>query len=413
MKIKRWKNAEAPVQNLSGMSSRSHRTRPAMIGILVAALSISGMSLAAASTAIPPSTTSNKAHLSSSQLAEIKAILNAHTKPVQFQRPGPVISAKKARGKIVYFLTNSTELPFTQLFLRGLKEAAQVAGVTIKVGDAQSQTSEMGRLMQEAINIRASAVIVFGSQSESIAGAMQAAKAAHIPTILTFQGDPGLPPASQRAQWGAFADVTFCYSCAAALVGDYAIAALHGNVHARMTWESDMPGTVALKRGFASALNKYCPKTCSTTYVGTTNSTAYQDTVAGTQAALLKPETNFIFPEYDGWAAAVLPAITAANAQNRVTVGSDNADLAQMQQMASGTPIKVDVGSPVEWSGWAAMDETLRAIVHAAPVANENLPIRVFDTANISKFNLAADPSTWFGATNYRSDYERLWGLKK
>jgi hypothetical protein len=180
-----------------------------------------------------------------------------------------------------------------------------------------------------------------------------------------------------------------------------------------MTWESDMTGTTALKQGWASTIKKYCPKTCTTTYIGTTNSTAYQDTVAATQAALLKPETNFIFPEYDGWAAAVLPAITSANAQNRVSVGSDNADLAQMQQLKSGTPIKVDVGSPVEWSGWAAMDETLRSMVHVAPVANENLPIRVFDVANISKFNLAADPRTWFGATNYRTDYERLWGLKK
>jgi hypothetical protein len=180
-----------------------------------------------------------------------------------------------------------------------------------------------------------------------------------------------------------------------------------------MTWESDMPGTIAMKQGFAGTLKKYCPNTCTATYVSTTASTTYQDTVAGTQAALLKPETNFIFPEYDGWAAAVLPAITSAAAQNRVSVGSDNADLAQMQQMKSGTPIKVDVGSPVEWSGWAAMDETLRSIVHAAPVVNENLPIRVFDTANVSKFNLAADASTWFGATNYRNDYERLWGLKK
>jgi ribose transport system substrate-binding protein len=71
----------------------------------------------------------------------------------------------------------------------------------------------------------------------------------------------------------------------------------------------------------------------------------------------------------------------------------------------------VDVGNPVEWDGWAAMDQALRAIMKLAPVVNEKTPVRLFDTANVKSIDLTANPASWYGGANYAQDYEKLWGL--
>jgi len=387
-----------------------HRPRgPLAIALVIAValLALAGTTAAAAPNhaAATPS--------SAATLASVKAILDQYSKPVEFHAPGPPVNAKAVKGKKIFFLAVSTQLPFVQLLINGVKSGAAAAGLQVEIGDAQYQTTEAVRLVNQAVSEKVGAIVNFGYSTDSLSGPLQAAKAAGIPIINAFYGDPSVPTKAQTAQWNLKANSTYCYSCAAALVADWAIYATKLKLHAMMTWDPTAPSSAALKRGFAREIAKWCPKTCSASYVSTTGADTFALTTAAAANAVRDPATNFIFPQYDGFIAAVLPPIMAANAQNRVMVGSDNADIAQMQQMAAGTPVKVDIGSPVAWSGWAVVDQSLRAMTGMPPSPDEHLPLRVFDAVNVHKVNLKADEGTWYGPIDYRLSYKRLWGVAK
>ena len=349
--------------------------------------------------------------LSDSVRSELQAKIDDAKKPVDFTDPGPALDARAVAGKSVFFLVNSTQLPFVQGLIDGVEEAGAAAGLDVVVGDGQNQPTEQLRLLQQAVSTKPAAIITFGSTSDQLAGGLKAAKAAGIPVIQTVNGDPGLPSQADQDTYGIVANATYCYSCAAALIADHAILQKDGKVNALMTLDPAQASSQAQKKGFQDELTKYCPATCSVKFVETPTADSFRSTGSAAQAAVQGRQVNFIFPQYDGYIEAVLPTLKSGGAEDRITVGSYNADLAQMKEMADGTPVTIDVGSPVTWLAWGFVDEALRAMTGADPAEDENLPIRVFDTDNIKDVDLAADPGSWYGPADYRASYEKLWGV--
>jgi ribose transport system substrate-binding protein len=343
--------------------------------------------------------------------AELQAKLDAAKAPVSFKDPGPALDATKVAGKSIFFLVNSTQLPFVQSLIDGVKEAGKAAGLKVTVGDGKNQATEQLRLLQQAVSTKPAAIIVFGLSAKQLAGGLKAAKSAGIPVIETVVGDPSMPTAQEQADYGIVSNPTYCYSCAAALIADYAMVNLNGKVNALMTLDPGAASSLAQKSGFANEFAKYCPA-CTVKYVNTPTADSFRSTGSAAQAAVQGQKVNFIFPQYDGYIEAVLPALKSGNAEKRIMIGSYNADLAQVTEMKAGTPVKIDVGSPVPWLAWGFVDEALRSMTGTAPAADENLPIRVFDTTNVDSLDLKADPGTWYGPTDYRASYLKLWGLK-
>jgi ABC-type sugar transport system substrate-binding protein len=354
---------------------------------------------------------SSAAAFTSATMQTLQAKLAAAAKPVTFKDPGPAIDAKKVAGKSIFFLVNSTELPFVQALIDGVKQAGAAAGLSVSVGDGKNQPTEELRLLQQAVATKPAAIITFGQTADQIAGGLAAAKAANIPVIETVVGDPSTPSAADKSKYGIVANATYCYSCASALIADYAMVHLKGKVHALMTLDPGSASSQAQKKGFGDEMAKYC-SFCTVKYVNTPTADSFRSTGSAAQAAVQDGKTNFIFPQYDGYIEAVLPALKSGGAESRITVGSYNADLAQMTEMKQGSPVKIDVGSPVTWLAWGFVDEALRAMTGSPTAPDENMPIRVFDTENVSSVNLKADPGTWYGPIDYRASYKKLWGLQ-
>jgi hypothetical protein len=80
-----------------------------------------------------------------------------------------------------------------------------------------------------------------------------------------------------------------------------------------------------------------------------------------------------------------------------------------MQAIAAGEQV-IDVGNPTVWDGWGAIDAALRAIL-GTDVPVEAAPSRLFDSENIKSIDLKADPGTWYGSTDYRLEFKKLWGV--
>ena len=160
-----------------------------------------------------------------------------------------------------------------------------------------------------------------------------------------------------------YADATYPYSRTGQLAAEWEIAQTGGKVNSVVQQFAGQPPSDATAAGWNAALKQYCPSTCSSSNDNVTfGAQTVQEIQSGTQVAAQNPQVNAIFPVYDYQMAYMLPELTAASASSRIDLLSENADLAQMQELKQGTSVKVDVGNPVEWDGWAAVDEALRAL---------------------------------------------------
>jgi ribose transport system substrate-binding protein len=271
--------------------------------------------------------------------------------------------------------------------------------------------SENVQDVENAVTAHASVIILLAIVPSTIATGLQKAKAAGIPVIETFIGNPQLPSAADKAL-GVYADATYDYSRTGELAAEWEITQTGGKIKSVVQQFPGQPPSDATAKGWIDTLNKYCASTCTSSNDNlTVGAQTVQQIQSGAQVAAQDSSVNAIFPVYDYQMGYMLPLLTAASASGRVNLLSENADLAQMQEMLQGTPVKVDVGNPVEWDGWAAVDEALRALKGLAPVADEQLPVRLFSVDNIKSIDLSANPSAWFGASDYQADYEKLWGV--
>jgi ribose transport system substrate-binding protein len=348
--------------------------------------------------------------LSAAQVTSLKAALAAAVKVPHWEAGGPAISAKGMAGKTVFLLNDSSN-QFTTSFNAGVAAAAKALGMKFTTGNGNSVATQDVQAIDNAVTAKVAVIILLAQTPATLASGLVKAKAAGIPVIETFIGDPSLPSAADKAL-GINADATYCYSCTGKLAAEYEILKTGGKVDSVVQQFAGSPPSDATAAGWKQAIEQYCPKTCSVKYDDVTmGANTVQEIQSGTQVAAQNPKVNAIFPVYDYQMAYMLPELQAANAANRIDLLSENADQAQMQEMASGDAVKVDVGNPVEWDGWAAMDQALRAIMKLAPVVNEKTPVRLFDTANVKSIDLTANPASWYGGANYAQDYEKLWGL--
>jgi len=375
----------------------------AALGLMLSACSSSGSS--------GDSAASGSASVSAAQLSEIKADLKAAEGVPTWKAGGPAFQATGLAGKKA-FLLGTPSNQFAESFITGVTEGFKAVGMSVSVnGSADSVTSQEVQDIDNAVQAHVSVIILLAIVPQSVATGLQEAKAAGIPVIETFIGNPGLPSAGDKAL-GVVADATYPYSETGKLAAEWEIEQTGGKIDSVVQQFAGQPPSDATAAGWTDALKQYCPKTCSYSDDNVTEGAqTVQQIQSGAQVAAQDSSVNAIFPVYDYQMAYMLPELTAATASNRINLLSENADLAQMQELSQGTSVKVDVGNPVQWDGWAAVDEALRALKGVPVSANEQLPVRLFDTDNIKSVNLTANPASWYGGADYQADYEKLWGL--
>jgi ribose transport system substrate-binding protein len=396
--------------------ARRRLLRPAAVtaaaaAALAAALSACSSSGSPASSATTGSSASGSGSPSATQLSAIKADLKAAEGVPSWKAGGAPFSASGLAGKTAFLLGTPTN-QFAESFITGVTEGFKSAGMSVTVGGSANQvTSQEVQDLENAVHAHVSVIILLAVTPSSIATGLQAAKAAGIPVIETFIGNPTLPSAADQAL-GVYADATYPYSRTGQLAAEWEIAQTGGKVNSVVQQFAGQPPSDATAAGWNATLKQYCPSTCSASDDNVTfGAQTVQQIQSGAQVAAQNPQVNAIFPVYDYQMAYMLPELAAASASNRIDLLSENADLAQMQELEQGTSVKVDVGNPVEWDGWAAVDEALRALKGLPAVKDEQLPVRMFDTGNIKSIDLTANPATWYGGAGYQADYKKLWGV--
>ncbi len=334
------------------------------------------------------------------------ANLNKYRGVPKFVAPGPAFDARaKARGKTVFVIPASSQIPFVSTIASHMKEIAGDVGVRYTVWQNQGQPSQWVQGMNAAVSQRASAIVLLaGIDPAALQPQIKAAKAKGIPTIVAHLYDDKQAPAPNV---GGLVNIP--YNLAGRLIADQAIADTNGKANALVVTINQVKSTVPMVAGIRAEFAKYCSG-CDLKFTDVTIADVATKIQPNVQAALTAdPDLNYVIALYDS---AEVPfasaAIRAAGRVGKVKIATFNGTPEILKEVKKGDIVAMDVGENLDWIAHAIMDQSMRIMGGLKPVRNARVPVRVFDEANIDQ----AGPKFTSGwGTSYRPGYRKLWGL--
>lgn len=342
--------------------------------------------------------------------AKAKQLLAAAEKPPSaFEAPGPAFDASKARGKTAHAVM-ILSIPFAQINKTGYQAGLDAAGVKLVTVDGKGEVGATSTGIQHAVAQGTDLVL-----SETLSGALFAqdfakAKAKGIPVIMAENQDPGAgwldgePPS-------VTATVNQCHRCAGTVMANFTVADSGDKGKAVIVWSADVPGIGKPQlSGIMDQFKRLGSKmTVEVKNVPIARWTSDLPTL--TQTLVRDQSVDYLLPLYDGMVLNMLPSVHAAGAQDRVKIVTFNATPSVLESMKNNDVVAANVGANPEQYGWAFADQTLRLLSGEEPVKDVKLPLRVFTRNNIGSIDLKAPQQTWYGNVDFKSAYQKLWGL--
>jgi ABC-type sugar transport system substrate-binding protein len=368
-------------------------------------------SSAATSAAGTSSGTGTTASGGSGGVAQAKQLVSQEEQPPKFTGPTSKVDIAKAKGKTVYYVSLTEEIPALHEWGVVLGQQLQAAGVHIQKCDAKGSPDGISSCLTQALAAKPDMIIAQALDTKFIASYIARAKSEGIKFVTAQTGTPGIPTVP-----GDLAEVTFDYPQVGRILADWFVAdsgCTKGGPQIVTSTSSRQPSAAEVA-GMQSEIKKLCPS-LNVPSVQNVLIPDWPTKLATTTRSLLtsNPNLNYILPLYDGMTIYMVPAINGIiAAKSRVKVGSFNATPVVIQnELAKPSPLAADVGGPNQWYGVALADNALRVLAGQTPVANENVPLRLFTRDNVGTIDPKKDESTWYGSVNPICEYHKLWGL--
>src|SRR5262245_40385821 len=407
-----WRRVRRPAQARPGRDSRGHRRRIREPGVGSRPLRPEGadmkkrLPVLAAALVVAAAAVVGGALAGSSDTAGAKANLDSNRAVPKFKAPGPAFDAKaKAGGKTLFVIPASSQVPFVSTINDHITRIGKMAGVKVTTWQNQGQPSQWVQGMNAAISQKASAIVLLaGNDPAALQPQIKAAKAKGIPTIVAHLYDEKQPSAPNVG-----GVVNIPYNVAGQLIADQAIVDTNGKLNAVVVTINQVKSTLPMVAGIKSEVKKYCPG-CKLKYTDVTIPDIATKIQPNVQAALTAdPGINYVICLYDSAEAPFASAaIRAAGRTGKVKISTFNGTPEMLKEVGKGI-INMDVGENLEWIGYAIVDQSMRIMGGLAPVKSEHVPVRVFDSSNISQ---AGSDFTGGWGNSYVGGYQKLWGLK-
>lgn len=366
-------------------------------GVAVATLALAVLALGACGSSGSTSGKSSKADVSAAQ----KAVDDAQA-PMKFQPPGEPFDMSKNKGKTVWFIAPSLQIPFVVAISEGAKKAAAAAGMTLKVFDGQGQADRFNQGISLAISQHAAGIILQAIPPEVVSGTLADAKAAGIPVIDTFNRGPDKPLPS-----GIEGQVTLDYAQTGRTMASFIAADSGGSATVGVvTW-----GIYSIYKEMVPAFQQQLKKACGGCAVPTVKDvspTAPATELQNITSTMLRqhPNIDYLAPVADNIATGMMPAVEASG-NSKVKLVSSDANPPNLKNVEAGHVQVADVATPpLDSIGWAQIDQLGRIMAGAKPSkADASLPTQLFTTKNIPP---AAN--RYPGYANFQAGYLKEWG---
>jgi ribose transport system substrate-binding protein len=318
---------------------------------------------------------------------------------------------QKLKGKSIFYLSAGLSFPFSQEVLKGVQDASGVLGMTVVTADAMAAGSPgASSYIDRAISQGSAAIVLQGIDPYTVQASLADAKAAHIPVITVA----ALPPGSlskQLSDMGVSASVNFSVAEVGKLMAAYVAANAAPDAHVTLISCSTFRTDEIVAAEFTRELRRLCPKCVLTEKDSPLMQ--WQTTLPSLARTLVTvdPTLTFIVPSVDAMVPSIKPAIIAMGAGDKIKIVSNNAQLPDLQAIATKKDQEVaDVGASNERMGWATVDQIARLLTGHPPVADAQ-PLRLFTTDNIEQIDLKQPAFTWYGPFDFKAHYRKLWGM--
>jgi ribose transport system substrate-binding protein len=366
------------------------------VGVLAAALALSGCTPAVQSPGADTGTTANAGDCP----PDVAAAVAAASEPSELVAPTAGLDLSKLAGKSIWYITNSQN-QFSSEMSAGVEEAGAAAGVDITVFDGQNSTSRYSEGINQAIAQKADGIVLMAVQPAVVSEDLAAAERAGIKVLSTLNGDPDEPVAA-----GTFGNLTADYTADGALMANYALADSGCAADIVVVQSSPVHVWDLAANGIADTVAEKCPEKCSVKVLDIDPANIPTDTGTQLQTALqVDPGVNYVLPVWDSAMPYVAPAVAAAGSSAKVL--AHDGISASLELIASGRDQNGTVAMPPPgWIGWAAFDEVARAIL------GEENPGYVIPTRLVTRENVGdgstADVSPNY--TDYQTAFTQAWG---
>lgn len=334
---------------------------------------------------------------SASAQSAAKVVAGAEAAP-GFQKPGAPFDGSKLQGKTIYYIGVNMALPYVDSILGGVRQAAGLLGMHVKVCDGKGDVPTMNACMETAVSQHPAEIH------------LQAVLPALVSQWVTKAQSEGIPvtdgdnrSSTRPAPKGIFAQVTRNWFSEARTLADYVYSKGGQGSNVAIFTDPTYPPFVDFVDSFKTTMRQNCSG--CTVKVATFNLTNAATSLPGVVQTTLQAAPNI------KWVVMPLDVLAYVDQGIRLTgrsdvriVGTDagetSASFAALRSGQQEAGLVIDTN----WKGWETIDEIGRAILHVAP-GNEVLPNRLVTKANLPNSGL---PGSLF-TTNYQALFRKLW----
>jgi ribose transport system substrate-binding protein len=228
---------------------------------------------------------------------------------------------------------------------------------------------------------------------------MAHAKAAHIPVIVSFAQDP--------TQFGGIGDVRINDTNAGKVLGAYIAANGGGNVIA--VFDSSAQEVVQRYQGLQAALQQYggshivSSQAIEGSQIGPSESTLMSSLLQ----RYPKGQVSWLFCGYDFLCVPLIQEIQRAGRTEIKALGYDG-NLQNLGFIRNGQVQVAAVGYPLEWAGWAVVDDLNRYFNHTALWPGT----KYFQFRLLTKTDLPPSGQSYTGDISYQNRFKQIWKIK-
>jgi ribose transport system substrate-binding protein len=324
----------------------------------------------------------------------------------RFHAPGPAFDARSAlRGKLIFEIPITSEVPFIAAVERGMRQAAAEVGAELRVFPNQGEPAQWAQGIRAAIASDADAILLLAQDPELVRPQVEQAEQAGVPVVVlrtTGEGEP-CPSIGTTCVPGPFEQ-------AGRLEADFVIADSGGDANVLVITSKDARSTRPLLMGMRDEFEAKCPG-CELRFVDVPISDWASKLRGEVQSALVRdPDIDYVIATYDSMSQFAVPAIVAAGKADRIKIAAFNGTPFVLGMIQDGDVVAMDAGENLAWVGWASMDQAFRVVAGERPARSERTPLRVFDARNVDDAGHPPRFDRGYGQA-YLEGYRKLWGL--
>lgn len=343
-------------------------------------------------------------------IAGAREALERYEQPPSFRPPGPPFdAARELRGKRIFEIPITSEVPFVAAFEAGMKQAADAVGAELVVYKNQGDPLQWVQGIRTAIAQDADAITLLAQDPALLGPQIAQAEEAGIPVVVIRTTGDGEPcQADADGETYGTTCVPGPFERAGRLEADWVIADSEGTANVLVITSNDANSTRSLVRGLKDEFAGKCPG-CQLRFVDVAIPDWATEIRGQVQSALVKdPEIDYVIPIYDSMSQYVVPAIKAGGRSDEIKIATFNGTPFVLEMLQDEDIVQMDVGENLSWIGWASMDQVFRLIAGERAVKSEHTPLRVFDDSNVTEAGEPPEFDRGYGRA-YVEGYKRLW----